>query len=241
MVIGPPLRLVLFDLDSTLMRSGGAGMRSIARAFKQRFDIDDACAGIVPDGKTDPAIFREVLRANRLTPRDEDRLLEEIAVLYKRFLRQEMPASTGAMLLPGVVPLLEALTARADVLAGLLTGNLEPTARIKLERFGLNQYLRFGAFASDDERRERLVSVAVSRAEARVGQPIGLGRHVIVVGDTPRDIHCALANGVTAVGVATGRYPQSELSAAGAHVTLQDLSDTDAVTELLTTSRTECC
>jgi phosphoglycolate phosphatase-like HAD superfamily hydrolase len=114
-----------------------------------------------------------------------------------------------------------------------LTGNYERTARIKLERFGLNHHFPFGAFGSDDGDRTRLPPVAVARAETFSGRPIGLGRHVMIIGDTPLDVGCALANGATAVGVATGNYSQSELQEAGAHLVFEDLSETGSVVEAL--------
>ena len=222
-------RLLLFDLDSTLMRSGGAGMRAMRRAFEQRFGIAEAGPEIVPDGKTDPNIFREMLAAHGVGRGREQLEIAALSASYETFLREEMPASVGARLMPGVVELLEALQPLEDVALGLLTGNFEITARVKLDRFGLNRFFAFGAFASDHEQRNRLPPVAVARAERHTGAAIGLGPHVIVVGDTPLDVACALEHGATAAGVATGRFSVDELLAAGAHLAVEDLSDTDAV------------
>ncbi len=227
------MRLLLFDLDATLMSSGGAGLKSMARAISERFGVECQRLEVLPDGKTDPAILREVLRNHRLPVEDEDRAVAELGVLYERYLREEMPRAAKARLLPGVVELLDELSLRSGVLLGLLTGNYEATARIKLSQFDLNRFFRFGAFASDDECRDRLVPIAVRRAEALTGATIGIGRHVLVIGDTPRDVGCALAHQVTAIGVATGRYPVEALLAAGAHLAFRDLSDTHQVAATL--------
>lgn len=217
------LRLLLFDIDGTLMLAGGAGSRAIDRICRDRFGIVDAFSGISPDGKTDPLLFREVIRRHRL---GADAALEaELTASYLRCFAEEMRAAPEARLLPGVAATLEALSRRSDLALGLLTGNLEPSARIKLSRFGIDRFFRFGAFGSDHAERELLVPLAVARAERVLGRDIGLGRHVVVLGDTPLDVACALANGVTAIGVATHRYDAAELEAAGAHGVLEDLRD----------------
>ncbi len=219
-------KLLLFDLDGTLLVTRGAGFRSIARVVEERYGVIDELTDIVPDGKTDPMIFREVLRTRRLVEPDaEDAEIAAITVRYEELMCREMPAAPGATVLPGVVELLDELAGRTDVMLGVLTGNLEVTARAKLARFDLNRFFPFGAFSSDHHDRERLVPVAVQRAEEWSGEQIGLGDHVIVIGDTPRDVECALANGATAVGVASGRPTAEELWAAGAHAVLPSLED----------------
>lgn len=223
------MRLLLFDVDGTLLLSGGAGMRAVDRVVRERFGVGGASRGVVPDGKTDPMIFREVLASLGPLVKDPERELGAMAARYVELMEEEVAASPGARLMPGVSELLGLLHPRRGVLLGLLTGNLEPTARLKLGRFGLNRYFPVGAFASDDERRERLVPIAVRRAERFAGCRIGLGDRVMVIGDTPRDVACAVANGVTAVGVAAWRYSQADLARAGATVVLPDLADHPAV------------
>lgn len=216
-------RILLFDIDGTLLLSGGAGRRAINRTFAELFGIADAFAGIVPDGNTDPLIFREIVTRSGLGTETLERRWPEIEERYRRHMEHEMRRSPGARLMPGVTELLTRLHGREHLHLGLLTGNLEPTARMKLDRFGLNRFFGFGAFGSDDADRNRLAPIAVRRAEARLDRPIGLGRHVFVIGDTPKDVACALAAGVTAVGVASANYSQAELESAGAHVTLSTL------------------
>ena len=120
------------------------------------------------------------------------------------------------------------LAALDGVALGLRTGNFEATARIKLAHFELNDFFPFGAFGSDNGDRERLVPMAVERAEAHLGRSIGLGPHVVVIGDTPRDVECALVHGATAIGVAASRYSTDDLEAAGAHAVLPSLEDIPA-------------
>ena len=227
-------RLLLFDLDGTLMDSGGAGRRAMNRAIESRFGVADAFAGVIPDGKTDPALFREMLAGRGVKVGDWPATLAQLGELYESILRDEMPASTRARLMPGVTDLLASLARRADVILGLLTGNLEATARIKLDRFDLNPYFDFGAFGSDHEERERLVPVAVARATAVTGVRFTPGRDILVIGDTSRDVRCALANGATAVGVATLNTSADALRRAGAHIVFEDLADTDCVLNALT-------
>jgi phosphoglycolate phosphatase-like HAD superfamily hydrolase len=131
--------------------------------------------------------------------------------------------------MPGVRELLHALSGHPQVLLGLLTGNFERTAQVKVATFGLDRYFAFGAYGSDHGDRLRLPPIAVERAERLAGRPIGLGRHVVIVGDTPRDVVCARAWGATAVGVATGRSSTRQLLDAGADLVFEDLSDTRAV------------
>jgi phosphoglycolate phosphatase-like HAD superfamily hydrolase len=225
--------LLLFDIDGTLMLSGGAGFRAMERAIEARYGIVGATDGIVPDGKTDGLILREVLRARGLAADDEDAAVAELMVAYEPLLAEEM-SDSPARLMPGTVVLLEAFAESDGILLGVLTGNFERAARIKLDRFGLNRFFAFGAFGSDHEERDLLPPVAVARAEEHAGRQIGLGRHVLVIGDTPRDVNCALANDATAIGVASHNHSVDELEAAGAHIVFPDLTDTAAVLAALT-------
>ena len=228
------MKLLLFDIDGTLMLSGGAGRRAINRAFFEIHGINDAFGDIVPDGNTDPAIFREIFTRHGLELRDESSAFAEVAARYTFFMRDEMARSEQARLMPGVTPLLELLGKRTDIRLGLLTGNFETTARIKLDRFGLNDLFAIGAFGSDDGIRNRLVPIAVRRAEIALGREIGLGPQVVVIGDTPQDVECALAHGATAIGVAASRYSVADLEAAGAHHALPTLEDIPAFMKAIT-------
>lgn len=219
------MKILLFDIDGTLMLSGGAGRRAIDRAFLELHGVTDAFGAIVPDGNTDPAIFREIFANHDIAAADDSPMFREVVRRYVHHLPAEIEDSAQAHLMPGVVPLLEHLAVDKSVALGLLTGNFEETARIKLDRFGLNPFFPFGAFGSDHGVREHLVPIAVQRAEVHLEEPIGLGPHVVVIGDTPKDIGCALVNRATAIGVATSRYSVNELEAAGAHRVMPSLED----------------
>ncbi|MDP8255373.1 MAG: HAD hydrolase-like protein [Candidatus Alcyoniella australis] len=219
-------RLLLFDLDATLMLSGGAGMRGMAQAFHDVYGVENAFEGIHPDGKVDPMLFREMaaLHNVELGP-DEAATLCRLRDRYYEHLAYEMPRSEQALLMPGLPALLDELAALPAVALGLVTGNYERTARIKLARFELNRYFDFGAFGSDHEVRENLPPLAVQRAERALGRSIGLGPRVVIVGDTPRDVDCGKAHGMRVVGVATGSYSAAQLIAAGADAALDDFGD----------------
>jgi phosphoglycolate phosphatase-like HAD superfamily hydrolase len=227
------LKILLFDIDGTLMLSGGAGRRAMDRAFFEIHGIENAFDGIAPYGKTDPAIFTEIFSNHGLGDDVGDEEIRPVADLYTRYLPEEVRTSTGAELMPGVAPLLDHLAGLDAVVLGLLTGNFERTARTKLSRFDLNRYFSFGAFGSDDGDRVRLVPVALRRAAAHTGRTIAAGPHVVVIGDTPRDVECALVHGATAVGVATTHYTIDDLQAAGAHHVFQDLANTAQFTRAL--------
>ncbi len=198
------------------------------RAFAELYGIEEATRGIVPDGKTDPMLFEEAIRNAPAIETDEARAIAVLTSAYERYLPEAMTAPP-ARIMPGATALLKELTTRPGVLLGLLTGNLESTAFAKLRVFGLDRYFSFGAFGSDDRDRLKLPPIAVQRAEELTGAAVGLGPHVVIIGDTQRDVICARAWGATAVGVATGNTTEAELRDAGAHLVFDDLSDTSTV------------
>jgi phosphoglycolate phosphatase-like HAD superfamily hydrolase len=222
------VKLLLFDIDHTLLASGGAGFRAINRAFAELYGVENATRGIRPAGKTDPMLFEEAIRNASAAGADGDPDPVELTERYERYLPQEM-TTPPARLMPGITPLLEELSTRESARLGLLTGNLQSTAYAKLRVFGLDRFFQFGAFGSDDRDRLQLPPIAVRRAERLTGSSIGLGPHVVILGDTSRDVHCARAWGATAIGVATGVTSVEELRDAGAHLVFPDLSDTEAV------------
>lgn len=225
-------KLVLFDIDGTLVLTGGAGLRAMTRACEEIVGHADALEGIPVAGRTDWIILHDTL--SRLG-RDLDRdLFDRLRDRYVEYLRHEIlqPGKGFNGALPGVPDLLESLRGREDVHLGLLTGNFEAGARIKLERFDLWRYFRCGAFGDDAPDRNALVPVAVGRASA-CGIPAILPADVIVVGDTPHDVACARAAGATALGVATGGYTADELRACGADLVFETLRDTKRVIDVI--------
>ncbi|MBI3891537.1 MAG: HAD family hydrolase [Candidatus Wallbacteria bacterium] len=225
------VKLILFDIDGTLVLSGGAGARALARAFSELYEVSEAMTGIVFAGCTDPMIVRDIFRV-KLGREDRPGELQRVLDRYLLHLPEEVGRAEKAAVLPGVEALLAALSPRADVLIGLLTGNIEPGARIKLGRFGLDGYFGFGGFASDSEDRDEIARVALARGRQRAGRDVP-AEDAIVVGDTPRDISCGRAIGARVLAVATGPHPKTDLAAHAPDWLLQDLSGTTAVMELL--------
>ena len=236
-------KLVLFDIDGTLVLTGGAGIRAMNRACEELVGHDQALADIPVAGRTDRIILTDVI-ARAGHPAD-DELLGRLRDQYIEYLRQEIerPGRTqnhesfGARgglkaVMPGVRELLDTLAAREDVFLGLLTGNFEAGARIKLEHFDLWRYFTCGAFGDDAADRNELVPFAVARAR-RCGVPDLAPRHILVVGDTPHDIACARAAGAIPVAVATGSFTTDQLRQYGPDVIFDDLSGTDDFLRLL--------
>lgn len=228
-------RLLLFDIDGTLVLTGGAGHRAMARAFLDVFGVADALSGIEMAGRTDTSILADALERHRLTARPADHAV--FLARYVECLRKEVPRQVpDKRVLPGIQALLDALAPAPDHFLGLLTGNYADAAEVKLSHFGLWRYFRCGAFGEDDHDRNRLVPVALSRAHA-AGLPPGVDASgVVVIGDTPRDVACAHAHGARCIAVATGQYDADALRAAGADAVFDDLADTGAVLDALVRS-----
>ena len=225
-------KLVLFDIDGTLVLTGGAGLRAMTRACTEVVGHADALDGIPVAGRTDWIILHDTLtRLGRELDRD---LFDRLRDRYVDYLRHEIlqPGKGFNGALPGVPDLLASLHGRDDVYLGLLTGNFAAGARIKLERFDLWRYFRCGAYGDDAPDRNALVPVAVERAAA-CGIPSLPPADVVVVGDTPHDVACARAAGATAIGVATGGCTADELRACGADVVFDTLRDTRRVIDAI--------
>ena len=221
-------KLVLFDIDGTLVLTGGAGLRAMTRACEEIVGHADALEGIPVAGRTDWIILHDTLA--RLGRALDELLFDQLRERYVEHLRREIlqPGKGFNGALPGVPELLQQLDERDDVYLALLTGNFEAGARIKLERFDLWRYFRCGAYGDDAADRNALVPVAVERASA-CGIPPIAPADVIVVGDTPHDVACARASGATAIAVATGGYTSDQLRACGASIVFDNLRNTGEV------------
>ena len=226
------MRLVLFDIDGTLVLTGGAGLRAMNRACEDLVGHGNALQGVQLAGRTDWIILDEVLSRHGHTLDRE--LLGELRDRYMVHLREEIELrGTGVKaVMPGIRELLDALQARDDVALGLLTGNFAEGARIKLEHFDLWKYFPCGAFGDDASDRNELVPVAMRRAR-ECGIADATAADVWVVGDTPYDVACALAVGAMPVGVATGGYSVEQLRDSGADIVFEDLRETQAFLRLL--------
>ena len=222
-----PVRLVLFDIDGTILRSNGAGRRAMIAALREIF------GGTGPenhsyDGKTDPQIVREVMRIEGHRDAHIDERMDALMTLYLTHLGREL-VEANTVVYPGIRELLDALEARDDTVLGLLTGNLREGAHAKLRAAGLDPArFRIGAFGSDHEHRPELPALARERAQAELGIDLE-GEHLVIIGDTPADIECGRALGVRAIGVATGSYSVEELLRHAPHAVFETLADTERV------------
>jgi len=223
------MKVVLFDIDGTLLWTDGAGRRAVHRALEDVFGAP-APDGHEFDGKTDPQIVRELMRLAGVADDAIDERLPEALRRYVEILHQELSGADHTVkTYPGIAPLLDALDARDDVLLGLLTGNVHEGALAKLDAVGLaRDRFRIGAFGSDHASRPELPAIARARAELLLGYAVS-GEDVVVIGDTPADMSCGDGIGARAIGVATGRYSVADLGACNAAAVFSDLSDTVAV------------
>jgi phosphoglycolate phosphatase-like HAD superfamily hydrolase len=219
------LRLVLFDVDGTLINAGGAGRTALARALHEVYGTAGAIDGYDFRGRTDPRIVLDLMGGAGWAEPEIRARLDACFAAYLRELDARLQG--GVRVLPGVPEVVRALSAREDTVVGLLTGNIERGARVKLRSTGLWPYFRVGAFGSDDADRRRLPAIARGRARD-LGHEVPFER-VTIVGDTPLDVDCARACGALAVAVATGRYTQAELATCRPDVLFADLRDLERV------------
>ncbi len=223
-------KLVLFDIDCTLVNTGGAGSRALGLIFEDLFSIEGAFKDIRMAGKTDPAIIREGLKLHGIC--SSDGIFEKCKNMYLEKLKSEMGTSKKRRVLPGIKSILEALSLDDSVVLGLLTGNMEEGAQIKLGEMGLFDYFKLGAYGSDSDNRNELLNFALTRYENLTGESLET-HQAMVIGDTPKDIECSKPFGSTAVAVATGPYSTEELAAHEPDYLFKDLSDTESFLRLV--------
>ena len=228
-------RLLLFDVDGTLVRAGDLGAAVFDVALEEVLGARPTDR-VRMSGKTDPQIVREYLVEMGITETPElvDAVLRGIeGQLAAAAASGELAA--GGTACPGVADLLAGLAEDPTVLCTLVTGNVRPNALVKVAAFGLDRWLDLavGAYGSDEFDRNLLVPIALERVRTERGFEVA-PEDVWVIGDTPRDLECARAAGVRCLLVATGRYSAPELTARGADVVLDDLTDTEAAIKVLT-------
>jgi phosphoglycolate phosphatase-like HAD superfamily hydrolase len=221
-------KLVLFDIDGTILRSAGAGRRAITAALAEEIGDASGFQRVRFDGKTDPQIIAELLEAaGHAGPHSEERV-QAVCARYVALLEDELASTSGMRLLPGFPAILDRLEATRGVILGLLTGNLARGAALKLRAVGVDpERFRVGAFGSDSGHRPDLAPIAARRAAPLIGW-VPSGDEVVIIGDTPADVTCGSGIGARTVAVATGSYAMAELEACGAHAVLPDLADTEA-------------
>ena len=228
-------RLVLFDIDGTLLLSGGAGTRALNRAFLELFGRPNAFDQIPVAGRTDPLLLNDAVRRTGLVLDESQR--QAFQDRYCDLLEVEiLKPNPRKRLMPGVKHLLGRLQKQRDIYLGLLTGNYARAAKTKLKHFGLWSFFFSGAYGEDGAERNDLFPVALKRARA-LGIVIGSPENVFVVGDTPLDILCAQVGGAQSIAVATGSYDVETLKKKGATIALSDLSRPDEFLSILNFSR----
>ena len=226
----PQTTLLLFDIDGTLLLSGGAGKRALNATFEEQFGAAGAFDGIPVAGRTDPLLLNDALARHGLTAAADARARfhDRYCELLAQRIHDPLPRKG---LMPGVRELLAGLEQRAGLRSALLTGNFARAARIKLEYFGLWRHFACGAYGDDAASRDELAPVAMARAR-NCGIDVRSPAQVVVIGDTPLDIRCARAAGAWSVAVATGPFDAAELQSHGADQVLPDLADTAACIEV---------
>lgn len=223
------MQAVLFDIDGTLITTGGAGTEALRKAMTSAFGVPDPTRSVPVTGRTDRAIIRDLLRFHEIADSDDN--WERLRAAYLSHLPDVLREFRGRVL-PGILSLLECLKQREDLLLGLLTGNTREGARLKLTHFGLHEHFTFGGygdrhFCRNDVAREAFAHVAGKLAD-RVDP-----KRVWVIGDTPLDVECARAIGANCLAVATGTHRLEELAEHHPDLLLADLSGPDVLARLL--------
>ena len=225
------MKLILFDIDGTLISTGGAGSESMRVAFEQIWGIPDGFKNIFMMGKTDSSILREALKNNDLNW-DESKVNKFLDHYFQTLKQEIIKDRPGKKICPGIIPLLDSLYNQENYFLALLTGNYKESAFIKLNHFNIDHYFQDGAFCNDTEKREEMVPIIKKRIEKKENITIH-NNDIFVIGDTPSDINSARKNGVYAIGVTTGVHTYQELQAHNPDHLFTDLGDTASVLQIL--------
>ena len=216
-------RLLLFDIDGTLIHSAGAGMHALKLALTERHQIQDNLEDIEIAGMTDSGIVISILNKHKIPATREN--VAAFLDSYVHFLSLELPRRKGN-LLPGILELLQKLKARKHIVLALLTGNLSRGAELKLGHYGVWHFFEFGAFADDHHDRNRLGAFARARAKEKHGREFSADE-IDIIGDTPRDIACGKALGARTIAVTTGTWSRDELAKHHPDFLIDDFSDVE--------------
>lgn len=221
------MRLILFDIDGTLLRDGMASKIAFARALRETYNTTGPIDNFKFAGMTDPECVTAIMRLAGIDEQTIYQRRTECLRRYVEILPAEMRNHDDSKLFPGVRELLERLNKIDTVIVGLLTGNVLRGAELKLKRWDLEHYFRFGAYGDEHEDRSVLAQIALEKARTLSGRPF-TGGETTVIGDTPKDVTCARAIGARAVVVATGSVGRDELAGAGPDALLESFENHDA-------------
>ncbi|MDB6052583.1 MAG: gph 2 [Verrucomicrobiales bacterium] len=221
------VRLVLFDIDGTLITTGGAGIKAFAHVFRTQFAIENATAGLSFAGRTDTGLVRQLFELHGIPPEPEN--FDLFFSTYVHWLDEMLRTCKGEVC-PGVIETIEGIRKLPGrPILGLLTGNIRLGAELKLRHYKLWHYFKMGAFADDHEERNCISAIAHERGRVQEKGPL-LGDQIIVIGDTPLDIECGEAIEARVVAVATGNFTVSELNKHRPWLTIPDLTHLDLKT-----------
>lgn len=220
--------VLLFDIDGTLLHTGGAGVRALRAALQSAFGIQAGSDQVAIHGRTDRGITRDLFRHYNID--DHPRHWEQFQAEYLRHLPNFLTQLSGTVL-PGIVPLLDRLHDRDGVVLGLLTGNAREGATIKLRHYALEHYFELGGFGDDHHERDDVARAALAAVHERLNSRVALER-VWVIGDTPADVQCARAIGAKVLAVATGHHTLDDLAQTKPDRLARDLSDIESLLAL---------
>jgi phosphoglycolate phosphatase-like HAD superfamily hydrolase len=236
-------KLLLFDIDGTLINAAGVGSRALKKAMRRLFDVDESFFHVKMDGLIDNQIIRIMLEQAGVisptqTPADAqkyDSIVPSVFRAYLEILHDEIHAPAhkeNASILPGVLPMLNRLDQQENIYLALLSGNIRRGAQLKLAPFDLNRYFLFGAFGEEGKTREELVAVAIYRAMQIIGI-LFRQSDIYIIGDSVRDVQCARPYGIRTISVATGGTRSAELEKEMPDLLLQDLTDIETFTNFV--------
>ena len=226
------MKLLLFDIDGTLLVSNGAGRRAMKSSLPRILNLDSVnLEGIDFGGRTDPQIIRDILLTNGIDAKDVDDLLPDALEAYVTAFQANFQ-DDYVTALSGAIDLIEALSEMDHIQLAVLTGNVHPTAYTKLEAIGVAEYFPFGAFGSDHADRYQLPEIALQRALDHNGHNY-VEKNIVIIGDTKHDILCGRHLNVFSVAVSTGHYHADDLSNYGPDLLLENLSNIEKFIELV--------